>query len=91
MNKHCQSRKKVAVDYVNYYPARGGHAIHIDLIYETFEPEEVDAGSTLGAAICAQCGQWISVILANDIEHGGDTTPYVPQDAERWRKMNGLG
>ena len=88
MNKPCQSRKKVAVDYVNYYPARGGHAIGADPI---FEPDDIDAGSTLGFTVCVQCGQQISVILANDIEHGGDTTPYVPQDAQRWRKMNGLG
>ena len=28
MNKRCPSRKKVAVDYVNYYPAQGSHAAH---------------------------------------------------------------
>ncbi len=39
MNKPCQSRKKVAVDFVNYYPAPNGHTIHADPI---FEPDDVD-------------------------------------------------
>lgn len=87
-NTRCRGRRKAAVDYVKYYPARDGHVIEVEVFYSHFQPDELNAGSQLGYLPCARCGQWASVTAANDIERGGDETPYMPHDPERWRQLN---
>ena len=87
--KRCPSRKKFAIDYQTYFPVPNGHVVEVDELLDTFEVDEIDAGATSGCALCAQCGEFVEVILANDTEDGDDALYVMPDDREHWCLLNG--
>ena len=88
-NGSCRGHRKVAVDYDTYFPAKGGHVTNANDSGD-FELDEIDAGAQCVSALCVQCREWIGIMMANDIEYGGDETPYIPKDPQQWRRLNHL-
>jgi hypothetical protein len=88
MNSRCTAKKRVTADYDHYYPANGGHVVDAG-DWESWELDEIDAGSQLAGAECVNCDNYVAVFLANGLEDDGDESPYVPQK-DHWNFLNGL-
>ena len=86
--KRCMAKQHATANYTNYYPARGGHVVDVS-DWSAWELDEIDAGSQTVSANCVNCGEYIFIALANDLEHGGDSSPYVPSK-DLWNELNGL-
>jgi hypothetical protein len=80
-------------DYRTYYPTRDGHVIHIDHVWQSFEPSNEECGLTSGSAACSACGGLAHVVMANGYEYDGDNParPRMPENARHWDRLNRTG